>query len=260
VQWWCAARGVAWTWTWVPYPGVWVFIAALAVYLVRRNAGGTTGTRRAALAAGLVVLWLALDWPLGALGSGYLASVHMLQFLLVAQIAPPLLLRGLSPAAFLALRQHRALWRVVEFVTRPVPALLFYSAIVVATHLPPITDALMTSQLGSFAIDLAWLLGGLVLWWPVVAPLPERPRFVHPLKIGYLMLGIMFSPVNIGLSAFLVYSPLPLYRTFELAPPLPGVASHDDQQVAGLLMSVGSSFIAMAAVSVLFFRWAKATA
>ena len=31
MQWWCAAQGVPWSWTWRPYPGVWLFIAALAI-------------------------------------------------------------------------------------------------------------------------------------------------------------------------------------------------------------------------------------
>ena len=30
MQWWCAAQDVAWSWTWRPYPGVWIFIATLA--------------------------------------------------------------------------------------------------------------------------------------------------------------------------------------------------------------------------------------
>ena len=31
---------------------------------------------------GVAILWGATDWPMGALGAGYLASVHMAQYLL----------------------------------------------------------------------------------------------------------------------------------------------------------------------------------
>src|SRR5690606_28789304 len=82
VQWWCAALGEAWEWTWRPYPGVWAFVALLvaAYVLVLRGSpappGGTRdrGTRAAAFGAAVAALWVVLDWPVGALGAGYLAS------------------------------------------------------------------------------------------------------------------------------------------------------------------------------------------
>jgi hypothetical protein len=60
-----------------------------------------------------------------------------------------------------------------------------------------------------------------------------------------------------GLVAFLVYSTTPLYGVFELAPPLPGIMSHDDHKIAGVMMSIGGAVIAFTAVSVIFFRWNK---
>src|SRR5690606_29393635 len=81
VQWWCAALGEAWEWTWRPYPGVWAFVALciLAYVLLLRSTPATAGeprdrgTRAAAFGAGVASLWLVLDWPIGALGAGYLA-------------------------------------------------------------------------------------------------------------------------------------------------------------------------------------------
>ena len=265
MQFWCAASGAAWTWTWRAYPGVWIFLALFALLVVRLN---RAGARRAATAAapvhplfflGLLILWLALDWPIGALGAGYLASVHMLQFLLVALIAPPLLLRGLSPDALGLIAPLRRLANVMQRLTTPLLALIVFSAIVLLTHVPAIVDALMTSQLGSFAIDMLWLLAGLVFWWPVVLAVPLH-RFPPPAKIGYLILGMMFSPVMFGLVGFLVYSSTPLYGVFELAPPIPGVSSQFDHQTAGALMSVGGAFIAFVAMSIIFFQWNKESA
>jgi cytochrome c oxidase assembly factor CtaG len=75
--------------------------------------------------------------------------------------------------------------------------------------------------------------------------------------MGYLVLGMMFSPIMFGLVGFLVYSTTPLYGVFELAPPLPGVSAHADHQLAGVMMSVGGALIAFIAISVIFFRWNK---
>lgn len=262
MQFWCAASGAAWTWEWRAYPGVWLFIAVLALLVVRWNRAGAKSAGSAPppfhplFLLGLLVLWLALDWPLGALGAGYLASVHMLQFLLIALVAPPLLLRGLSPAALALIARRRVLARIMQRLTTPVTALIVFSAIVLLTHVPAIVDSLMTSQLGSFAIDMLWLTAGLLFWWPVVRDVPAH-RFPPPAKIGYLILGMMFSPVMFGLVGFLVYSTTPLYGVFELAPPLPGVSSQADHQTAGALMSVGGAFIAFVAMSIIFFQWNK---
>ena len=90
MQWWCAATGAAWDWRWTAYPGVWAFLlvtAGLYAALIRSvRAQGHTVTRGKLLffSAGLLALWVALDWPVGPLGAGYLASVHMGQFLLIA--------------------------------------------------------------------------------------------------------------------------------------------------------------------------------
>ena len=83
MQWWCAALGAPWVWRWRPYPGVWLFIALLGLAYWRLAGRGATRGQRLCFGAGLLVLWSALDWPLGALGGGYLASVHMVQFLLI---------------------------------------------------------------------------------------------------------------------------------------------------------------------------------
>lgn len=261
---WCSATGAAWTWEWRAYPGVWLFIILLAVGMSAWNRAGARASGRPvrpahpAFVGGLVVLWLSLDWPIGALGAGYLASVHMLQFLLMALVAPPLLLLGPSPDAMALLMRPQGRGRaLVRWLVSPVRGIVIFSVVVLLTHLPAVVDSLMASQLGSMAIDLLWIGAGIVYWWPVVRDVPPQPRFTHPVKMGYLVLGMMFSPIMFGLVAFLVYSQTPLYGVFELAPPLPGVTAHADHQLAGVMMSVGGGVIAFIWISILFFRWNK---
>jgi putative membrane protein len=145
----------------------------------------------------------------------------------------------------------------LRHVTSPLAALLILSATVVVTHLPGVVDALMASQVGSFAIDMAWFAAGIIFWWPVISPVPFRARFTQPVMIGYLILGIMFSPVTIALVSVLVFNQQPLYATYELAPRVSSLSALADHQVAGLLMSVGGSAITLLAITVLFFQWVK---
>ncbi len=258
MQWWCSAQSAAWTWSWTAYPGVWFFVLSLgaAYWLVdrrgERDPERPQALRRASFYSGLLGLWIALDWPVGALGAGYLASAHMVQFLLIALVTPPLLLYGVSTTAYARLEARRNLMRALRVITHPLVALAFFNVVLLSTHWPSVVDALMASQLGSFVLDMSWLAAGLVLWWPLVAPVPRRPGFSHMYRIGYLILATI---LNTPAFAFLTFSKLPLYVTFELAPPVSGLSVREDQRLAGLLMKIGGGLIFWTAITVLFFRW-----
>lgn len=255
VQWWCAAQGIPFTWTWRPYPGVWLFVGLLAAgYLAIARRHRTTRTQRARAAAGLLCLWIALDWPIGTLGGGYLASIHMVQFLLISLLAPPLLLSAIPPSALERLRGGPA-FPVLRALTVPLVALLLFHALVVATHWPSLVDGLMATQLGSFALDLAWLLGGLVFWWPVVCEVPHRPRFPWGVRIGYLIVSTVLMTLPY---VFLTFAELPFYATYELAPPVGTLSARDDQRLAGLIMRLGGGTILWIGAGILFWLWYRA--
>lgn len=262
VQWWCAAQGVAWSWTWRPYVGVWLFVAVLGVAyarLLRRAARSADAQEtfspagRAGFAvAGILLLWAALDWPIGTLGAGYLASVHMVQFLLIAIASPPLLLLGVPRSAWRRLLRVPALRAVARVMGYPLASMAFFATVMGFTHWPPMVDGLMAGQLGSFVLDMLWLVSGLVFWWPVTVALPERSWLSEPFQMGYLIAATL---VNTGVFAYLTFAELPVYATFELAPPVGGLTTQEDQRLAGLLMKVGGAVVLWTAISILFFRW-----
>jgi len=254
LQWWCAAQGVPWSWRWQPYPGVWAFCLGLVAIWGRMRSKWPgpeeTGGRAASFVGGVVVLWIALDWPVGALGAGYLASVHMVQYLLIALVAPPLLLIGTPRGAFDALLASRA-GGLVRVMSHPLVSMTTFVAIMGVTHWPWLVDTWMATQLGSFGLDILWLFSGLVFWWPVSAPAPARGWLTDGARIGYLILATL---VNTGVFAYLAFTELPLYATYELAPPVGSISSRDDQLLAGLLMKVGGAPIIWTAITILFFR------
>ena len=93
MTWWCAASKEPWSWSFRPYPGIWLFMGLLlAVYLLafRSAPAGSAETdrrKRWAFVGGWLVLWLSTDWPLGTLGAGYLATAHMAQYVLYTMAA-----------------------------------------------------------------------------------------------------------------------------------------------------------------------------
>ena len=260
VLWWCAARGVEWTWTWQAYPGVWLFVAGLFLgfFSLERSSPDDAHLgskhprwRRAAFIAGAGSLWLILDWPIGAIGAGYLASVHMVQFLVLTLIAPPLLLLSIREKDYRAFAR-RLPQRPFRALTHPLVTLATFTIVLGATHWPPVVDSLMPNQAGSMLLDLTWLATGVLFWWPIVAPIPARPAWGYPTKMMYLIAATL---VNTGTFAYLTFTDLPLFATYELAPPFPGISTRDDQTLAGLLMKIGGAVVLWTAATVLFARW-----
>jgi len=262
MQWWCAALGEQWTWTWRAYPGVWLFVLAVVAGFgwLAGGRGGVRASRgeRAALIVGAITLWLSLDWPLGPIAAGYLASAHALQFLIITMFTAPMLLLG-SRSGFVARlaasSPSPAAVTAGRLAVYPLVAALVFNAVVAATHVPSVVDALMPRPSGAFVVDAAWLAGGIIFWWPVIMPAPVYRRFGPPLKILYLLIGTLFHTV-IGM--VMLSSEFPMYGIYELAPPILAVPVRADQQLAGGIMELGVFGAIVIASAVLFFRWANA--
>lgn len=261
MQWWCVAGSGAWSWAWRPLPGVWIAIALLALAYRRLlkaapddEPESVRRQRRWAFIGALFLLWASLDWPLGPLGASYLAWVHMAQFLAVGVAAPALLLLAVPPGAFEGLRSHPRILGALEGLTHPVSAFFVFNIAMTVSHWPDVVDTLMPTQVGSFLLDLTWLVAGLVFWWPLIAPVPARPGF-HPLaKIAYLALNAFLIRPPF---AMMIFSQHPIYAIYELAGPPAGDAM-DDQQLAGAVMKIGTAWIMFVAVVVVFLRWKEA--
>jgi putative membrane protein len=260
MRFWCtSSQGIAWDWTWQPYVGVWVFVIliALAYWLHLRRLEPYTledcAQRRRQIvffALGLVSLWLALDWPIAPLGMGYLASL----------VAPPLLLLGFPTSSYEKLNDRPRALATLRNTTQPLIALLIFNVIITVTHWPSLVDPFMSSQIGAFALDMAWLVAGLVFWWPLIAPVPDWPRFIPlflPLfQLAYLGLnGIIIRPPFF----ILLFSKFPAYATYELAPPIPGTSALSDQQLAAGIMKLGTALVMVVAMVFVFGEWVRSS-
>jgi putative membrane protein len=202
---------------------------------------------------GAVLIWAALDWPIGTLGGGYLASIHSVQFVLLALVAPPFVLLGLRPALTARLTNAAGGWP--RRFAHPVAGFAIYNVILLTTHVPAIVDAMMATQWGSFGVDMAWIGGGMALWWPVIAP-QALIRISPPLQMGYLFAQTV--PATLP-AAFLTFADYPLYRLYEFAPRVhPMLTPANDHQTAGLVMKVIGDPVIWIGLTVVFFRWANA--
>lgn len=259
VQWWCSAQGTRWSWKWRAYPGIWLVVLSIAAgywALTRHGPRTPQALRRRWIGwVGVAIVWLALDWPVGPLAAGYLASAHAVQFLVLTMVASPLILLGLEPALAARPEPPGRWWRVLRFVTSPIVAAVVFNIIAAATHVPAVVDGLMVSQFGAFVLDIAWLVAGLVFWWPVVMSVPAR-QFPVLFRILYIFLGTM---IHSGIAIVMLLAQFPIYGIYQLAPPMQGMTAMTDLQIAGGIMEIGGTLIAFGVMTGIFFTWVSRT-
>ena len=262
VSWWCQSTKAPWTWTPKLYLGVWLMVAVLlGTYLwAMRNRARTEGLtardKRAILwyVLGTLALWAASDWPLGTLGAGYLLSIHTVLYLVYTMVAAPLMLLGIP--SWMARRMLDRLhgWGAYRWSIKPWMAVVVLNGVLVFTHLPPVVDLFRASQVGSFGLDFLWLVSGVVGWLPIITPF-RGDRVQSPIwQCVYLFVAFGAFPMLPG--AFITFSPLPLYRVYELAPRFGDWTAIDDQQLAGALMKVGNIPILWTVIAAIFIKTA----
>lgn len=257
ITWWCTALARPWDWEWIPYPGIWLAALLPLFFYVRalmRHDGPIDKKKAVQFVAGIFVFWAASDWPIGTLGAGYLASVHMTQFLLYTLAAAPLLLLGLPEwMARSMLSKLRMEKLVMKLGHSLVVAGVLYNVILLTTHAPPTVQILRTSQFGSFAMDVLWMIGGFILWLPVLSPLPEGRAGSSWAKMAYLF--VTTSVVAVIPASFLTFTSTPIYAHYELAPRIGSITALEDQQLAGIVMKIATVPIIWSTIAVLWFRW-----
>ena len=237
---------------WDLYPSVVIGLALLGglyVYL-----GGLKSPRRhvASFLGALLVLFLALNGPLHNLSDTYLFSAHMAQHLLLTLVFPPLLLYGTPAHVIRPVLRPRWMMALGRVVTRPLAAGLVFTAPIVIWHVPSLYEAALRHHNLHILQHLVFLTTAVLMWWPVLSPVPELPRIPHLLQMLYLfLLGIPMSVTG----ALITLSGSVLYPFYAAAPRVGGLSPLDDQQIGGLLMWVLGGLMLWIVMTVIWFRW-----
>jgi putative membrane protein len=148
----------------------------------------------------------------------------------------------------------RWLFATVRTLARFIPALVIFNVVLVFTHWPVIVEASLQSGLTHFLLHSLLFVSSLIVWLPIVSPLPEIPRLAPVMQMVYLFLWSVVPTVP---ASFLTYGTSPLYKFYENVPHLFGLSTLQDQQAAGLLMKIGAGLLLWSIIAVVFFRWAS---
>jgi len=225
-----------------------------AVRLRKQGLWGKAIARRHVFffALGVLVLFLALVSPIDHIGEKYLFSVHMVQHILIAMVAPPLILLGVPRWMMQWLLDFFRVGPVVKLVTHPVLAYMAFNAALIAWHFPALYEAALHNPIVHVAEHMCFIATGFLSWYPVIDPSGQHARF-HPLaKVLYLFLFVIPNGV---LGAAFAFAPQPIYVTYAEAPRLWGSTAMGDQAVAGGIMWVPGWAVYFVALSIVFAVW-----
>jgi putative membrane protein len=103
-----------------------------------------------------------------------------------------------------------------------------------------------------FLVHVALVGTAVLMWWPILSPLPELPRLSYPLQMGYLFVQSLLPSV---IAAFLTFSDGVFYKFYDAAPRIAGITAVEDQQFAGFVMKIIGSLILWGFIAFAFFRW-----
>ncbi len=212
----------------------------LAVRAVSRSRGRQalpTTRQRWYLGAALAALVLALTWPVADLAAHWSLTALLTQRLLLILVVAPLLLMAMPAAVLAELTKAPKVDAVLQSVTRPVVAIVVFTAIAWGTLLSPAVAAQASSSVVRGVFDVALLLGGAVLWGPVLGNIPGASR---PQPVGMAAYLFVQSILPGFPSVIFIFARHPLYPAFVDAHRAIGLSAVGDQELAGVVAKVAT--------------------
>lgn len=236
-------------WTWHAHPLSWSLVLGLGLVYARgrrRTREPVPGRDVVLFSGGLLLLYAFLDWPVADLAQRSLL-VHLAQQTVLLLAVPPLLLLG-SRRWTARLRLPHPVRRVLS----PVGATLLFNAVVVVSFVPAVMNGVVRNAAAAAGMDLALLLGGLVMWVPALQVAPGAGRPLGPAgRAGYL---IVQSVLPSFASLIFIFDRHAVYEVFRASARSIGLSPLADQQLAGALAKVVGLAILLGAAGAILLR------
>jgi cytochrome c oxidase assembly factor CtaG len=198
-------------------------LVAVAVYAWAARGHRPSRMRATVYVTGLFLLAASLNSPLETIAAKRLLLIHLLQNALIADVAPLLVLLGLTPAMRDALARRGAR-RIRSRFVLPVWLLAWYG-----THLAGFYDWALRTGWGLNIEHAILIAAGFLFWWPIVSG-----RLSPPAGLAYLGVAFVGSSF-LGLAY--IFSSSVFYSFYETAPRLWGLSPIRDQNLGGILMN-----------------------
>src|SRR5260370_4501480 len=191
---------------------------------------------------------------LDELADARIFTMHMLQHLLQTFVIPPLLLLGTPGWMLRPIVLCRPLRPIFTLLTAPVIAFLLFSAVFVTAHFPAIFERMCRDEAFHIFLHLLFMAAGVLMWWPILSPIPEMPRLSYPAQILYLFL--LMIPMT-AVAAPITLASTVIYPWYNQGAHGWGIQPMDDQVLGGLLMWIGQGSYLMIVFTFIFYKWSR---
>lgn len=230
-----------------------IFYARRARTLAQRGAP-VPGWRRVSFSVGLVLAAAALVSPLHQLGEERLFSAHMLQHVLLGDLAALAVVAGLTGPLLRPVLAVSAIARL-RVLLHPLVALPLWAASLLLWHLPAVYEAALRWDAVHALEHVSFFACGALMWASVLEVLPGPAWFGTGAKLGYV---VVVRLVETALGNVFFWAGSPFYDTYAEAERTWGISAAADQGIAGGIMMIEGSVVTIGALAWLFLRlWSE---
>ena len=245
------------SWTWDPAQLL-LIAAAAFLYYRRAHTLAARGTpvpawRRLVFALGLALAFLAVASPIHELGEREFFFVHMLQHILLGDLAPLCMVAGLTGPI---LRPVLAipLFQRLRFLAHPLVAFPLWAVNLYLWHLAgPHEAAVRHAGLHAFQ-HMSFVLFGANMWMALLGPLPKPAWFGNLAKLVYIIAVRLTGAI---LGNVFVFGGHAFYDVYAAGERAHGISALGDQNAAGAIMMIEGSFLTIGLFAWLFARTAR---
>jgi putative membrane protein len=233
-------------------PGALAAVAILTVAYVRRwLAVKAPIARLVSFLAGMALVLIALVSPVDRLAE-QLFFMHMTQHLLLIDLAPILVLLGLTKVILRpTTRRLMRLEKAVGPLAHPVFAIGLYVVVMWIWHIPALYDAALEHPAVHVLEHVVFSIAGGLYWWHLLSPIRARKRLGGMGPVMYMVsTKILVGLLGVGLA----FAPSAIYDFYERQPGYWGLSPGTDQAIGGLIMATEQSIVMGVALAYLFVR------
>lgn len=201
--------------------------------------------------SGLVLILVAFVSPVAHI-AGELVMAHMVQHLIIGDIAALLIVLGLTRSVLQPVMALKAFDRL-RFLTLPTVALPLWIVNFYVWHIPALYDATVTNEFVHALQHTCFITFGILMWMPIAGPLPVPSWFGGGAQVGYTAVARLAMA---GLGNILMWSGAVLYTAYAAGEAYWNVSPLTDQGTAGVIMMTEGALITLGVLAWTLLRWA----
>ncbi|MDQ8045224.1 MAG: cytochrome c oxidase assembly protein [Solirubrobacteraceae bacterium] len=226
---------------WSSNPAPLLFLGPIVYFYVKRwRAVHAHPFRLVLFSIGILAACAAFFSPIDTLGDRQL-SMHMIQHLLLLDIAPVFCILGLTKQIFRpATKRIIRIEKHSPWIMNPRLGLGIYVIGMWFWHMPWMYDAAVRNSWVHVGEHLTFTVAGGLYWWHLISPVRDKRQLSGMGAVMYMAT----TKVTIGiLGLALTFIPRPIYPVYENQPNIFHLSSSEDQGLAGVIMATEQSIV-----------------